>query len=302
MATVLASSPLLPQFAAGQEPPPAAGAFDPQDRSLLDTYCADLERALSGAQDCSSFLERVAALDQRYLDTWFVQRFGAANVDPMQAFRQPPACGVVWPAPGAPGSAAMPAPSTSFGLRAAELYQRHLDLLDSGRRACPSPSKPPSRPTAVAAGGASPCSGHMWPQPPHRQACWPYREELERAWAPSLGASGHAGGAIGAGTGAGAGVLWPSAACALGEAERPSAPNLAPWCLSGGGGVTGGHSNCGLYSSIGSDRGGPERLAASRLRASPAVGGGAGALSFWPPAATAAAAAGGRGDAGGLLW
>lgn len=108
---------------------------DPQDRHLLEAYCADMERILSQAPDASTFQERAGAADARYLDAWFAHRYGSAHADPMQAFRRAPVGGVVRPLAAAPGAAHHPGRSTSpssaaWASRASELYQRHAWLLE----------------------------------------------------------------------------------------------------------------------------------------------------------------------------
>jgi len=57
------------------------------ERSLLESYCVDLERALATSTDELLFYEKAAALDQRCLEGLFAQRFGAAGADPMQLQR-----------------------------------------------------------------------------------------------------------------------------------------------------------------------------------------------------------------------
>jgi len=195
----------------------------------METYVADLEREISKAQDCASFLERVSDLDMRYLDNWFVQRFGAANVDPMQAFRQQLSCGVVRLPAGTQGVSAA-GPSTAFGARAAELYHRHSDLLESSRRSSP------QRPTSCSPMTTSGSTSSLWPQ---QQACgWPVREGLDRAQAstcpiaapvvPHVVAAPFA-------QRAQPGLLWEpwpaSGGGARREAERSSIPNMATWCM-----------------------------------------------------------------------
>merc|ERR1719201_607306 len=163
------------------------------ERSLLESYCAELERTLATATDEILFYEKAAALDQRCLESLFAQRFGAATADPMQALRMPPSAGVVHPAALSPfgmgavtsperaatagllGGAGMgmgamsPAqrsataallggvamPGTALGLRGVEVSRRHAGFLDGLR------GRPSGFPAAPATTGPAP-----WPPPP----------------------------------------------------------------------------------------------------------------------------------------
>ncbi|CAE7680049.1 unnamed protein product, partial [Symbiodinium pilosum] len=107
---------------------------DVQEYKALEGYCVDLDRLLESSTDAHAFLERVAALDQRYQEAWFAEEFGSAQADPMQAFRAAPTGGVV---------CAARAPKAPSGLSAqgSEILQRHAALFDSrsGRPPPPTP-------------------------------------------------------------------------------------------------------------------------------------------------------------------
>ncbi|CAK9105141.1 unnamed protein product [Durusdinium trenchii] len=101
--------------------------LDFQDQQAIEAYCTDLERIMAMSNDGQAFAEHVAAMDHRFQEAWFAAKFGDANADPMQAFRQPPTAGVVHPqrAAGRNGSGS----SISAGL-GSEILQRHASLLD----------------------------------------------------------------------------------------------------------------------------------------------------------------------------
>mmetsp|Transcript_62392 Transcript_62392/g.115816 ORF Transcript_62392/g.115816 Transcript_62392/m.115816 type:complete len:191 (-) Transcript_62392:56-628(-) len=112
--------------------------LDARERSLLEGYAAELERALAAAPDETRFADRVAVMDRQLFETIYAHRYGGLHTDPMQILRQPlqPA-GVIKPA--APpatrlrsGVAAQPADvaGSGMGARAAELVQRHMTFLD----------------------------------------------------------------------------------------------------------------------------------------------------------------------------
>eukprot|EP00913_Durusdinium_trenchii_P020639 g19383.t1 len=101
--------------------------LDFQDQQAIEAYCTDLERimAMRIPQAYEHTLCEWTCMCPR--EAWFAAKFGDANADPMQAFRQPPTAGVVHPqrAAGRNGSGS----SISAGL-GSEILQRHASLLD----------------------------------------------------------------------------------------------------------------------------------------------------------------------------
>jgi len=71
--------------------------LEPEEQAMIEAYCAEFERAVTGSGDSVTFLERAALVDQRCTEAWFANDFGSAHADPMQAFRQLPTGGVVHP-------------------------------------------------------------------------------------------------------------------------------------------------------------------------------------------------------------
>ncbi|CAE7671867.1 unnamed protein product [Symbiodinium necroappetens] len=97
--------------------------MDAQEQKALEAYCTDLDRILESSTDGHMFLERVAALDQRYQEVWFADEFGSALGDPMQAFRAAPTAGVI-------SAARAPKTASGLGMQGSEILQRHTALFD----------------------------------------------------------------------------------------------------------------------------------------------------------------------------
>ncbi|CAE7236987.1 unnamed protein product [Symbiodinium sp. CCMP2592] len=97
--------------------------IDAQEQKALEAYCADLDRILESSTDGHMFLERVAALDQRYQEAWFTDEYGSALGDPMQAFRAAPTAGII-------SAARAPKTASGLGMQGSEILQRHTALLD----------------------------------------------------------------------------------------------------------------------------------------------------------------------------
>eukprot|EP00931_Biecheleriopsis_adriatica_P114644 TRINITY_DN90564_c0_g1_i1.p1 TRINITY_DN90564_c0_g1~~TRINITY_DN90564_c0_g1_i1.p1 ORF type:complete len:234 (-),score=37.56 TRINITY_DN90564_c0_g1_i1:50-751(-) len=116
------ASPSAAQSRLYMEPP--WDRLEPEEQAMIEAYCAEFERAVTGSGDSVTFLERAALVDQRCTEAWFANDFGSAHADPMQAFRQLPTGGVVHPV------AQRKAPSSNLGAHGSEIFQRHLSFLE----------------------------------------------------------------------------------------------------------------------------------------------------------------------------
>lgn len=173
-------------------PPAFASASELPSRDakqMSDAYCSEVQRILSEAVEAQNFYDQVYALDQMSLEAWFVHIYGSAGADPMQAFRKPPAGGVVHrrtvaAAAGAEARsssigrtqsdfAGLPAWLGTVSTRAADVYQRHATFL-ADRNAAAVAHTAPAHPfwlqssaaTKVASPGLSPAAAARMTQKP----------------------------------------------------------------------------------------------------------------------------------------